>query len=342
MSSNIEKVLKAIIKRKKVKTSDVVKMLGVSRQYASRILKNLVTEGKLTKLGSIRNARYTLPQYADKRGGHQKKQILQNKNLEEDKIMKSFLLPTLTFRQASEDVQNILQYAFSEMLNNAIEHSQSRMIAVELYDNGNDITFIVKDLGMGVFRNIMQQRHLQSEFEAMQDILKGKTTTAPQAHSGEGIFFTSKAADRFTLESFDHRMIIDNTIPDIFFEKKKPAKRGTRVLFSIAKKTKRRLNDIFESFQSDSEERAFDKTEIHVRLFTMGTIYISRSQARRIVTGLEKFKLVILDFDRVLSVGQAFADEIFRVFKNQHPEVTITPTNMNEAVRFMIERVAKT
>ena len=40
-------------------------------------------------------------------------------------------------------------------------------------------------------------------------------------------------------------------------------------------------------------------------------------------------------------VGQAFADEIFRVFKNKHPEISIDPVNMQEAVRFMIGRVEK-
>ena len=73
----------------------------------------------------------------------------------------------------------------------------------------------------------------------------------------------------------------------------------------------------------------------------MGTIYISRSQARRILAGLEKFKSVILDFDRVSTVGQAFVDEIFRVFQSRHQDITIAPVNMNDAVRFMIGRVEK-
>ena len=74
----------------------------------------------------------------------------------------------------------------------------------------------------------------------------------------------------------------------------------------------------------------------------MGTVHVSRSQARRIVTGLEKFKVVILDFDRVPSVGQAFADEIFRVFKSKYPEIEIQTKNMVPTVQFMIERAQKT
>ena len=74
----------------------------------------------------------------------------------------------------------------------------------------------------------------------------------------------------------------------------------------------------------------------------MGTIYISRSQARRILVGLEKFESIILDFTRVPTVGQAFADEIFRVFKNKYPKKKIIAINTNEAVKFMINRVDRT
>ena len=73
----------------------------------------------------------------------------------------------------------------------------------------------------------------------------------------------------------------------------------------------------------------------------MGTIYVSRSQARRVLNNLDKFKSVILDFDKVPTIGQAFADEIFRVFAQRHPEIEIKAINMNEAVEFMANRVEK-
>ena len=73
----------------------------------------------------------------------------------------------------------------------------------------------------------------------------------------------------------------------------------------------------------------------------MGTIYVSRSQARRVLTNLDKFKSIVLDFDQVPTIGQAFADEIFRVFATKHQEIQITPINMNEAVDFMVRRVEK-
>jgi hypothetical protein len=227
------------------------------------------------------------------------------------------------------------------MLNNAIEHSESENIHVIVEKNENNLLFQINDFGIGVFRNIMNDRKLKSELEAVQDLLKGKTTTQPQAHSGEGIFFTSKIADAFSLESFGYKLTIENNIEDLFFEEIKPSKKGTKVSFDIACNSERHLNDLFAEYQTNPEEYAFDKTEIQIKLYTMGTIHISRSQARRVLTGLEKFKSITLDFDNVPNVGQAFADEIFRVFKNKNPDIQITPINMNKAVKFMIGRVGK-
>ena len=69
-----------------------------------------------------------------------------------------------------------------------------------------------------------------------------------------------------------------------------------------------------------------------------GDPHVSRSQAKRLLMGLEKFKRIILDFKGVKSVGQAFVDEVFRVFKNRHPNITIHYFNANDSVEAMIKR----
>lgn len=333
--------IKKFIKDKKRTTSkELARHFGFTRQYASQILRIMVNAGEVAKFGSTRSAFYTLPEFIDEIGPKATRRRLENEDIKEHEVFDDLVSVFPAFRTAPENVQSIVHYAFSEMLNNAIEHSRSKNIEVKLESNGI-VRFVVDDFGIGVFRNVMQQRNLKSELEAMQDLLKGKVTTDPKAHTGEGIFFTSKAADRFVLESFGYRMIVDNIIPDIFFQEEKRINRGTRVVFTIARNSNRHLNKIFEKYQSKPGSYAFDKTEVCVRLFTMGTVYISRSQARRILAGLEKFKKIILDFDRVPNVGQAFADEIFRVFQSRYPKISIEPIHMNETVRFMIERVEK-
>ena len=117
-------------------------------------------------------------------------------------------------------------------------------------------------------------------------------------------------------------------------------KRGTRVIFEIAINSMLHLADIFKKYTNltKGSDYGFDKTEIRVKLYTMGGVHISRSQARRILSGLDKFKIILLDFEDVPVVGQAFADEIYRVFQNIHPDIEIKEENMSEGVRFMVER----
>ena len=54
------------------------------------------------------------------------------------------------------------------------------------------------------------------------------------------------------------------------------------------------------------------------------------------------FKEVELDFEGIDEIGQGFAHEIFVVFQNQHPEVSLLPLNMSPDVEKLIQHVKKT
>jgi hypothetical protein len=51
---------------------------------------------------------------------------------------------------------------------------------------------------------------------------------------------------------------------------------------------------------------------------------------------------VVLDFEGVHKIGQAFADEVFRVFRNAHPQIEIIEINTTEQIRQMINRAENT
>jgi hypothetical protein len=65
---------------------------------------------------------------------------------------------------------------------------------------------------------------------------------------------------------------------------------------------------------------------------------ISRSQAKRLLSRLEVFKSILLDFKGVVTIGQAFADQVFRVFAEEHPEIELYSINGNSEVKRMIIR----
>lgn len=336
--STKEKILELAKKQDRLLSRMVVDKLVISRQLAAKYLAELVKEGALIKLGKTKSASYILPENL-KKLGNKVVLKLKNENLEEHKVLDEVFERMPQLKDLPENILSILSYAFSEMLNNAIDHSGSKNIVTTIEYRGTILRFIIEDLGVGVFRNVMSKYKLKSEFESMQDLLKGKTTTMPEAHSGEGIFFTSKIADVFELNSYGYKLRVDNRIPDVFFEKEDDSPRGTAVNFMIDTGSTKHLRELFEKYETDPENLGFDKTEILVKLYKMGAVYVSRSQAKRILSRLEKFKHVTLDFQKVPTIGQAFADEIFRVFKNNHPEIMIEAVNTNEAVRFMIDRV---
>lgn len=341
VKSTEEKILAVIKAKKAAKIGDFVIATGFSRVYLNKVLGKLIKEKKIIRVGATNKVRYlefdaNRPFISFVDGINVWHKRLINNNLHEDLVFKEFKDKSNLLMGLSTNVVSILEYTFTEMLNNAIEHSHSKQIDIRVVREDRLISFAVEDRGVGVFNSLINKRHLKSELEAVQDLLKGKQTTAPSLHSGEGIFFTSKIADKYTLIGGKMELFIDNILPDIFIKQHRQTK-GTFVFFTINVLSKKKLSDIFNKF-SEKNGGAFNATEIKVHLFTIDSDFVSRSQARRLLAGLEKFSRIILDFDRVQSIGQGFADEIFRVFKHTHSDKTIEAINTNPEVDFMIKR----
>src|SRR3989338_10379033 len=328
LMTNKEKILEIIEKQGKVTSSEITSKIYVSRQYVNLVISELVAEKKIIKVGGTRYAFYVSSAFAK---AHPEifpssfKKTYKNHSLEEHRVLLEIEEKFPQILNLPETIRSIFTFAFSEIFNNAIEHSGSKNISIEVAERDGKLSFIVLDSGVGAFRNIMKKRGLNSEIEAVQDLLKGKTTTMPKSHSGEGIFFTSKASDLFILDSFGYQLSIQTQLSDVKVKQISISKRGTRVIFEVSVQSKLHLNDVFKKFTNltDNSNFGFDKTEIRVKLFTTSGVHISRSQARRILSGLDKFKIILLDFDKVPLVGQAFADEIYRVFQNAQPDILI-------------------
>src|SRR4029079_7690717 len=112
----------------------------------------------------------------------------------------------------------IAAYAFTEMLNNAIEHSRTKTIDVRVVAQKDGLHFEIVDHGVGAFETVRAKLRLANVREALAEISKGKTTTMPERHSGEGIFFTSKAVSRFELDANGIVWLVDNVRDDFTVE----------------------------------------------------------------------------------------------------------------------------
>ncbi|MBU1423493.1 MAG: DUF4325 domain-containing protein [Bacteroidetes bacterium] len=333
-------ILKILKQKGYAQVSDIIETTSFSRAYINRFFKQLRDDGKVALIGKANKARYfpvgksTLQKAKGKI--HFVHRILQNQNLAEDQVLTEIKEKSGIYFHLFENVKHILDYTFTEMLNNAIEHSESARIWIWFKHTNGDIYFRVLDRGIGIYNNIILKKKLKNELEAIQDLIKGKQTTAPVEHSGEDIYFTSKVADCLIIKGSNKKLIFDNIIGDVFIEDIKTVK-GTDVEFWISKQSKTKLNDIFQEYTGDTFE--FGKTKVEIKLYKSGSGYISRSQARRVLSGLEKFKEIILDFKNVHSMGQGFADEVFRVWQRRNPQIKISEQNADENIRFMIKHV---
>lgn len=327
-------------KKGEIKSLDIVKKTGFSRAYVDRFFKKLREDGIIILVGKANKASYVYAgEYGMAQGRDDVKKvhrILVNKNLDEDIILEGMKKASSIFKGLKKNLSRILEYAFTEMVNNAIEHSRSRKIEIFIERKKENIFFEIRDTGIGIFFNIMRKKRLNNDMEAIQDLLKGKETTAPVSHSGEGIFFTSKVGDSLTIKSSMKKLVFANLFEDVLIEDLKKSIKGTRVIFSIGLGSKKNLNEVFSEYTDDVFR--FSKTKVAVKLYREGANYVSRSQARRLLSGLEKFKTIVLDFKDLDTVGQAFADEVFRVWKNKHKDKDIEIENAGENVNFMVKR----
>lgn len=243
----------------------------------------------------------------------------------------------LSLRSAlSKAAYDVFAYAFTEMLNNAIEHSRAPTCAVEATLADREIHAVIRDPGVGVFASIAQRHRLSQEADAIGELLKGKATSIPERHAGEGIFFTSKACDSFALRSHGIELVFDARAKDAFVHIRRYL-RGTEVSFSVSRAARRKLADVFSVYAPEDFDFRFERSLVTVRFYSKE--FVARSEARRLLARLEQFREVILDFTGVKSIGQGFADEIFRVFAASHPGVTLKRVNVAPALEAVIRHV---
>lgn len=307
----------------------VAAQLGLSGARVSTQVRALVAGGYLDRQGSTR------PTYTLGRNRRFERRYARE-GLAEDAVWFEHLLPLL--RDLPRNVLDIAHHGVTEMVNNAVDHSQSSHVTVRMERRDGRLSFQVEDDGIGIFRKITRALDLPDERLALLELSKGKLTTDPRRHSGEGIFFTSRMFDVFRIESgalvFDHDANYDD---DLLHDADEA--RGTRVRMSIATDSGRTARRVIDQFSSGPDDYSFTKTVVPVRLAKVGDEnLVSRSQAKRLLQRVERFRCVVLDFDDVAGVGQAFADEIFRVFANEHPEVELLAIHAVPEVQQMIRR----
>ncbi|MFI5348555.1 MAG: STAS-like domain-containing protein [Elusimicrobiota bacterium] len=311
------------------------KKLKINRRTAIDYLHELSKSGEVSVQGKTRARVYILGTRV-----HKNWDIVIGPRTHEDEVWREKIFPTLS--GVDENVRQICQHGFTEMLNNAIDHSEADHAEIRIQRQQGLIRMTIRDNGIGIFERLRRAFGFSPE-EALLELQKGKLTTNPEKHSGEGIFFTSKMFDTFHIQSRGYGLIGGselNATPDPGLEDD-PWEKGTEVVMLIHENSLRKAEDVFGEF-SNTEDFGFVRTRIPmIEAKGADEELLSRSQAKRVMMRTELFKEVILDFRGVARIGQAFADEIFRVFKSGHPDITISVENASEEILKMISWVGR-
>jgi DNA-binding transcriptional ArsR family regulator len=334
--STRDQILETIRRRRRVTGRELTELLGISRQAVHLHLKALIERGAVLREGRTRGAVYRASAGKKKAPAASFRRRYRLAGLEEHEVYRELEAFLGLARALSPAAREVARYSFTEMLNNAIDHSRSTYGNVEAAVGDYSFRFRVRDHGQGAFHTIAAKFALPDEAAAVGELLKGKTTTMKEKHTGEGIFFTSKVADRFTLRSHRIELTFDNLAPDIVVAEKRSL-RGTEAAFEISRRSRRTLAEVFAAFAPEEFDYRFEKTRVHVRLYRDAAV--SRSEARRMLHGLDRFREIVLDFEGVKAVGQGFADEVFRIFRRDHPATEIRVVNLSPSLEPALRHV---
>jgi len=328
-----KRLLELVFEKKTAFIKHIADEFHISRQMVSRYLSSLVKEGLVAREGRGRGTSNQLVE-----DEHHYKGL--SVELDENRIWLNDIKPHLDKYRLPQNVMDICHYGTTEMLNNILEHAAAKKYYGNVSVNALTVTILVIDDGIGIFKKIKAEFGLAEPRDAIIELSKGKLTTDEQHHTGEGIFFTSRMMDAFIILS--GKLSFQTWRGEDWLLESSYQTEGTAIKMEINRDSDRTVEEVFDRYTS-LDELAFTKTVVPVALLAgVDEAVFSRSQAKRLVWRFESFKEIILDFNRVRTIGQAFADEVFRVFVNNHPDIHLKWVNANRWVDKMIKRVQAT
>ncbi len=127
-------------------TSVVSAKFGISRQAVHRHVQKLVQDGLLIPHGTTRNRTYEVKPLVNF------SKNLPLSGLEEDKVWRQNILPLM--ENVSPNILQICHHGFTEMVNNAIDHSEGTNLKIRVNRTYKSIELQIIDDGIGIFNKI--------------------------------------------------------------------------------------------------------------------------------------------------------------------------------------------
>ena len=326
-------ITRAALRHRQDLPAQLMQHLSISRRRAVALLRKLVALQWLAIEGTPRQPLY-------KPGAL--RQVVQRyalDGLQEDLPWRRDFAPCFN---VAPEVARMAQHAFSELMNNAVDHSGGSQVTVSMRQTPMQLQLLVSDDGVGLFERVAGSFAIDDPMLAMLELSKGKLTSQPQRHSGHGLFFSSRLADVFDIHAnsnnFQHRAW-DSHGWRPGKANAANARPGTSIYLAIALDTPRTLDAVLQAHSDSGTGYDFARTRVPLHLVASDAALLSRADARRASLRLAQFARAELDFTGVSHVGHGFADELFRVYAREHPGVELLPVAMSLQVTAMIDSV---
>jgi hypothetical protein len=282
-----------------------MEQFGVSRQVVSHHIRNLIREGLLVAEGKTRQRTYQLKPIVNEAFP-----LAVNSDSEEHEVWTQYFAEY--FKRFSENTNDICNYGFTEIFNNAIDHSEGSLAVTGYTHLPNKIRLFVSDDGIGIFNKITRDLKLADNREAILEltILSGN------------LYFSHTVSDDWLIE---HR---------------EDGVEGTYVRMEIDTRATRTIQETFDKYSGKEYDFGFRRTHVPVLLAKYGEEkLVSRSQAKRILARFDRFDEVLLDFAGVDFIGRAFADELFRVYRLKNPKTKLLWIRANSRIESTIRTI---
>jgi signal transduction histidine kinase len=155
---NIERFIAEKIEQAgSVTPAEIQKHTGFSRMQIHRVTSRLMREGKVVRLGATRSLRFVAPsselQTAIGTRPLSFTRRVELMNLDESITFREISQKTNVLELLPLNVLDILRFAFTEMLNNAIDHSGSKYATIEGSRTTEQVELEIRDQGIGLLEN---------------------------------------------------------------------------------------------------------------------------------------------------------------------------------------------
>ncbi|MDH3198384.1 MAG: DUF4325 domain-containing protein [Candidatus Krumholzibacteria bacterium] len=305
---------------------------GITRQAVNRHLQALVDEALLEAEGQTRAKTYRLRAVQ-----HFEKRLHVTPVIQDARLWREYVEPLVA--PLPENVREVCRFAFTAAVENVIDHARATRITVAGQVTASAIALTVADDGRGIFAQLVDALSLEDPEHAIFELAKGGLTTDPERRSGASLFYAARLMDQLRIHSASTALVVEDCGDRWRIERTEAPTAGTVIMMTARRRSGVRASEVLETFAAAKDTRALERAHVPVALLARsGEALVSRAQAHRLLSRLERCNEAILDFRGVEAIGPAFADEIFRSFRAAHPRVNLVTLNASAGIRHLIRQ----